>query len=76
MTKLMGKTLSKDHLMMLFLYYLLRWYHWFFHPFLRPIFLPMSGLILYLTTIGVILLVTKRKTPAFFVDCILYRFYL
>lgn len=56
MIKLMGKTLSKDQLMMLFfcIIYLVGMIG-FFTPFLRPVFLPMSGLILYLTTIGVIL---------------------
>ena len=56
MIKLLGKTLSKDQLMMLFfcIIYLVGIIG-FFTPFLRPIFLPMSGLILYLTTIGVIL---------------------
>jgi len=52
----MGKTFSKDQLMMLFfcIIYLVGIIG-FFTPFLRPVFLPMSGLILYLTTIGVIL---------------------
>ena len=56
MIKLMGKTFSKDQLMMLFfcIIYLVGIIG-FFTPFLRPVFLPMSGLILYLTTIGVIL---------------------
>ena len=56
MIKLMGKVLSKDQLMMLFfcIIYLVGMIG-FFTPFLRPVFLSMSGLILYLTTIGVIL---------------------
>jgi putative membrane protein len=55
MTKILGKNLSKQHLIMaLFCIVYLVGIIGFFASFLRAIWLPMSGLILYLTTIGVI----------------------
>lgn len=69
MIKLMGKTLSKDPLIMLFfcIIYLVGIIG-FFTPFLRPVFLPMSGLILYLTTIGVILSSRQKGKLLFFLS--------
>ncbi|MEJ6588480.1 MAG: carotenoid biosynthesis protein [Crocinitomicaceae bacterium] len=55
MTKILGKNLSKQRLIMaLFCIVYLVGIIGFFASFLRAIWLPMSGLILYLTTIGVI----------------------